>query len=391
MAMICLTIAPLAGCQMAHPSARKIFGQTPVRAIWVTRWDYKTPGDIAHIMDNCRRAGFNTVMFQVRGAGTSFYRSRLEPWADELGGRDPGFDPLAIACRAAHDRRMALHAWANVMPGYRGKHPPLNPRQLYNARPDWFWRDEQGRRQPLGWYCSVNPCYPEVRRYLTDVMREIVTGYPVDGLHLDYIRFPNEHSPAYPDGATVPDYPRDPRTLALFRRDTGLSPDASPAAWNAWRTGQVTKLVTDIHDMVRRERPDITLSAAVATNMIKAKTHHFQDAPQWLREGLVDAVFPMDYTDSMPLFQAQLRAWLAAASPHPIVTGIMFDKRDPALVREQIALAEQLGGNYSAFAYNSLFERRDAAGRPLHDEQSASRAALRREVIPSMLRLAAAP
>ena len=56
---------------------------------------------------------------------------------------------------------------------------------------------------------------------------------------------------------------------------------------------------------------------------------------------LVDGVFPMDYTDSMTLFQTQLRAWLAAASPHPIVTGIMFDKRDPALVKQQILDADR--------------------------------------------------
>ena len=51
-----------------------------IRAIWVTRWDYKSPADIARIMENCRQTGFNTVLFQVRGHGTACYRSRLEPW-----------------------------------------------------------------------------------------------------------------------------------------------------------------------------------------------------------------------------------------------------------------------------------------------------------------------
>jgi len=384
-------LAPLAGCQGPRQRRPTGFGATPVRAVWVTRWDYETAGDITHVMDNCSRAGFNTVLFQVRGAGTAFYRSRLEPWADELGGRDPGYDPLAVACRSAHERGMELHAWVNVMPGYRGKHPPINPRQLYVARPDWFWHDKYGRRQPLGWYSSINPCYPEVRRYLTDVMREIVVGYPVDGLHLDYIRFPNERSPAYPDGTVVPDYPRDPRTLALFRRDTGTTPDTDPAAWNAWRTRQVTRLVKDIREMVSRERPNATLSAAVAANMIKAKDHHFQDAPRWLRDGIVDAVFPMNYADSMRLFESQARAWRVAASPRPMITGIMFDKRDPATVLAQIELARRIGGHYAAFAYNSIFERRDDSGRRLRDAQSNSRAALRREVLPRMLRLTGAP
>ncbi len=377
------------GCQPGLRGARTSFGKEPVRAIWVTRWDYKSERDIARVMENCRLGGFNTVLFQVRGAGTAFYRSRLEPWADELGGRDPGFDPLAVACGEAHRRGMQLHAWANVMPGFRGKKPPDNPRQLYRARADWFWRDKFGRRQPLGWYASVNPCYPEVRRYLTDVMREIVAGYPVDGLHLDYIRFPNEHSAAYADGATVPDYPRDPRTVAMFRRATGQTPESAPSAWSAWRTEQITQLVRDIRAMVDAERPGTVLSAAVGANLIKAKKHHYQDAPLWLMDGLVDAVFPMNYADSMPLFESRLRTWLALATPQPIVTGIMFDKRDPRLVVNQIQRAKQSGAHFAAFAYNSLFERLDDNGRPKLDEQSASRESLRRQVLPALHRLAA--
>jgi len=377
------------GCQLGMRGTRASFGREPVRAVWVTRWDYKNERDIAHVMDNCRRSGFNTVLFQVRGAGTAFYRSRLEPWADELGGRDPGFDPLAVACREAHRRGMQLHAWANVIPGFRGKTPPDNPRQLYRARPNWFWRDKFGRRQPLGWYASLNPCYPEVRRYLTDVMREVVAGYPVDGLHLDYIRFPNEHSPAYPDGATVPDYPRDPRTVALFQRETGQTPDSSPAAWTAWRTAKVTQVLRDIRAMVNHERPGVVLSAAVGANMIKAKQLHYQDAPRWLMDGLIDAVFPMNYADSMPLFETQLQAWLALSPSHPVVTGIMFDKRDPRLVVEQLRRVRQSGVHFAVFAYNALFERLDAGGLPIRDEQSVSRETLRRQVLPTLHRLAA--
>ena len=188
------------GCHGRRSGLARGYGSEPIRAIWVTRWDYKTPGDIARVMDNCKVAGFNTVLFQVRGNGTAFYRSRIEPWADELGGRDPGFDPLAIAIEEAHRRGLSLHAWVNVIPGWRGDTPPTNPRQRYNAHADWFWRDAAGRRQPLGWYVSLNPCYPKVRRYLTAVMQEIVANYPVDGLHLDYIRFPNEWNDSYPRG-----------------------------------------------------------------------------------------------------------------------------------------------------------------------------------------------
>jgi len=386
--LISALILAITGChgKAKNPwHGRKVKG--PVRAIWVTRWDYKSPRDIAIVMENCKTAGFNTVLFQVRGAGTVMYPSRLEPWADELGGGDPGFDPLAVACQEGHRRGLSVHAWVNVIPGWHGDKTPANPRQLYNARPDWFWHDAAGRRQPLGWYSSVNPCYPEVRRYLVDVMHEIVSRYPVDGLHMDYIRFPNEWSKAYREGATVPDYPRDPRTLAMFQQATGRTPEQAPGAWNAWRTDQVTQLVRDIRQMTLKTDRKVSLTAAVGADADIALRTHFQDSRRWIKEGLVDAVFPMNYESDMGGYGARLAKWAPKQSRVPVVTGIMFDKRGGPLVVDQVNTATRTGTHFAAFAYNSLFERLDAGGRPKTDDQSPSRAALRQQVIPYLRRL----
>ena len=139
-------------------------------------------------MENCRQGGFNTVLFQVRGNGTAFYRSRIEPLTHEYKKGDPRFDPLEVACREAHRRGLALHAWVNVMPGWRGPRPPADRKQLYRARPEWFLKDQHGKRQPLDsdFYVSLNPCLPEVRDYLVKVFADIMRRYPVDGLHLDW-------------------------------------------------------------------------------------------------------------------------------------------------------------------------------------------------------------
>ncbi len=95
--LILLATLVSTGCHGGRFGLFGAYGSQPIRAIWVTRWDYKSPADIARVMDNCKSAGFNTVLFQVRGAGTVFYPSRIEPWAEEFGGRDPGFDPLGVA------------------------------------------------------------------------------------------------------------------------------------------------------------------------------------------------------------------------------------------------------------------------------------------------------
>ncbi len=370
------------GCRSTGPrSTGPTLQHDSVRAIWVTRWDYTSPQAIAQIMERSRHAGFNTILFQVRGNGTAFYRSRIEPWADELGGRDPGFDPLAVAVVEAHRRGLALHAWVNVVPGWRGKKPPANRRQLYYAHANWFWRDASGHREPLGWYNNLNPCYPEVRNYLVAVMREIVKGYAVDGLHMDYIRFPN-------DVATT-DYPRDRRTLAMFRSATNTTPDASPMRWNAWRTEQVTQLVRDVRHMVKRVAPKVRLSAAVGASPDRALRAHFQDTRRWLAEGLLDLVFPMNYAATVEEFRERSALWAALRPGIPVVQGVKFDGRTPQTIVPQIELARSYSRHYAAFAYNSLFERMDRRGRLKYDEQSEARKTLRLQVLPRVHRLAA--
>jgi len=374
------------GCQGLRWGLGGRHPQRSIQAVWVTRWDYKSPGDIARVMQNCQAAGFNTVLFQVRGNGTVCYPSKIEPWAAEMGGRNPGFDPLAVAVAEAHRRNLKIHAWVNVIPGWRGDAPPDHPRQLYNAHPDWFWHDANGRPQPLGWYVSVNPVYPEVRAHIVSVMEEIVSGYDVDGLHLDYVRFPNEWNDSWPPGAAIPDYPRDPRTLGMFRRVTGRSPEQAPAAWNAFRTEAVTQVVRDIRKMMLQKKPKIVLSAAVGASPNESRQRYFQDARRWVSEGLLDAVYPMNYAANMHVYSKRLVGWNAIRGSVPMVTGIMFDKQSPADVRRRIEYALETGGNFAAFAYNSLFERLDEHGRPLMDEQSPSRAKLRKHLIPYLRR-----
>jgi len=322
----------------------------PPRAIWVTRWDYRTARDVRQIMANCKTLGLNTVFFQVRGNGTVFYRSRIEPWAEQFGYKDPGFDPLAVAIQEAHRRGMELHAWVNVMPGWVGRSAPNHPQQLYLAHPDWFLFDQRGRRQPLnGHYVLLNPCLPAVRRYLVRLFAELCAGYELDGLHLDYIRFLR---PPRPDV----DYPRDRRTLALFRRATGKTPVSDPEAWNEWRRAAVTKLVAGVSAMLRRIRPNAKLTAAVVGERTAAYEALFQDTERWLAEGLIDAAVPMIYTQSPSRFARLARDWHAHSHGRPIVPGIGVagHKNDADSIR-QLRMAEAWGQGFCLFAYNAFF------------------------------------
>ena len=98
------------------------------RAIWVTRFDYKSPEDVEKIIKNCKDYNFNQVLLQVRGNGTVYYKSEIEPWAYELTsdspvttGKDPGWDPLKNACELAHKLGLQLHVYMNVFPAWRSQ------------------------------------------------------------------------------------------------------------------------------------------------------------------------------------------------------------------------------------------------------------------------------
>ncbi|MBK6942464.1 MAG: family 10 glycosylhydrolase [Planctomycetes bacterium] len=343
-----LAFASLTGC-----STSSMFDE-PVRAIWVTRFDTKTAADVQGAIRDCSDAGFNHVLFQARGHGVAHYRSAIEPWADELGGADPGYDPLDVACREAHELGLKLHAWINVMPSWRGTTPPKDERQLYAAHPDWHWFDASGARQPQrpSFYVSLNPCLPEVRAYLVEVCRELVVNYPIDGLHLDYVRFVDDLDPD-PDA-----YPRDAATLALFRAATGKAPDDDLAAWRAWKAEQVTTLVGDIRAMIDDEGRDVVLTAAVGSSPEGPQDKHQRDSRRWVEEGLVDAVFPMNYTADITQFRTRASAWGRATRDMNVafVQGIQIDpQRALDVVETQLALSRRETPHYCLFAYAHLF------------------------------------
>lgn len=350
----------------------------PVRGVWVARFQYRYADDVREIVRNCAEMGCNTIFWQVRGAGTVAYPSKLEPWSQELDYADPGFDPLALAVQESHRQGLRIEAWVNVLPGWRGRQPPPMRGQLWNAHPDWFLHDAHGRRQPLGdFYVIVNPCLPEVRRHIVRVVEEIVTGYDVDGVHLDYVRYAWE---------TTPDaeqkYPRDRRTLALYRHETGKHPDDDPSAWSTWRARQLTRLVGEIRQMLDCRRPGATLTAAVTRNPNSAYQQFFQNGVAWLRSGLVDALMPMIYTDTLSDFVASVNAYRRLVGDRRVIPGVgIYKHNTKTAMRQQLAHCTDRGGDFALFSYDSLHvTHQDRNGNGPTSQKQTERA-LRRQVL----------
>lgn len=355
-----LTGATIQGCSSSGPF-RGLTSESPdtePRGIWVTRWDYRTAVDVERAIDDAAATGFTDVYWQVRGQADAYYRSSLEPWGEELfrdrpNATDPGFDPLAVAVARAKQRGVRLHAWINVYPLWKGKGQPKDARHAFIRRPEWRLTDDHGEPQPqTDQYVVANPTDPTVQSHIAAVCRDIVSRYAVDGLHLDYVRFVND---SLPDGRI---YPADPASIARFYDATGrrsLATVEDKAAHAVWVRGEITTLVKRINRETKRIRPSLELSAAVWRTPSLAKETVLQDSAAWLRDGTVDRVLPMIYTDSNADYVRDLNAWLDAAGSKPVTPGIGAYKHQATQTLDQIRLSDKADG-YCIFAYAIIFE-----------------------------------
>ncbi|MGQ9589254.1 MAG: glycoside hydrolase family 10 protein [Planctomycetota bacterium] len=360
-------------CAAGAPGVAAASAPPPeVRGIWVTRWDFRSEADVRRAVRWSAALGLNRVFFQVRGRADAFYRSPFEPWGEEIGGKDPGFDPLEVAVDEARKAGVELHAWVNLLPGWKGARLPLDPSHVARRHPEWFLLDSRRKRHVVNPsdYAILNPCLPEVRTYLVAVVADIAARYAVDGIQLDYVRFADR------DPKRSGEVPYDPESLALFRSYSGASPIEAPAAFDAWRGRALDVLVARISAAVRTRRPGCVLSAAVLPDFDRARRLFFQDAASWLEKGWIDAAYPMTYAADPASFSVQTAEALRRSPRGGVFPGIgvhLHARAEDTL--RQIRAARSLGARgYCLFSYAQIFPspsheyRADPASRRLRSE-----------------------
>jgi uncharacterized lipoprotein YddW (UPF0748 family) len=154
-------------------------------------------------------------------------------------------------------------------------------------------------------------------------------------------------------------------------------------------------LVADIHDMVQRTARGAVLSASVGS-VPKRALHHFQDGQRWAREGLVDVVMLMNYTDSPETFEKRLEPWLADEPETPIVPGLWFGRTKEftseeercTSVARQIEIAQARAGHFCVFTYSSLFDSRDDQLTDQDEKRRLIRAERRDRLLPLLQSMA---
>jgi uncharacterized lipoprotein YddW (UPF0748 family) len=295
------------------------------RAVWVTRWAFKEPEDVQRLFADLADIGINTVFFQVRGACDALYRSCVEPWSDLLTGtlgKDPGWDPLSVAIQEGHERGMEVHAWINVFTAWPvsdlGTPPPTSePLHVWNAHPEWLAADSAGQKMSLvrsetkDNYAFLSPTNEGVQDHIARVVEDLVGKYDIDGLHLDYVRFP--------DSA----YSFDADSRAAYRLDTILMDvgEQTPT-FHEWRVRRLTDFVGRLSRVVHTARPGLEVSAAVWQKIDDGRSVYLQDGLEWMRRGNVDFLVPMIYTPDVETFGERLRAYIDGAGAANVVAGL---------------------------------------------------------------------
>ena len=305
------------------------------KALWVVRDKITTAKAIDDLIEDAATRAIFDLVVQVRGRGDAYYRSELEPRAEPI---TEDLDPLDRLIRYGGTAGIRVHAWANVY--FVWSHPekrmPLDRSHVVHRHPEWLLRpdgvnalDPAGGKDWEGIY--TDPANPAAREFTIGVFEDIVRRYRVEGLHYDYVRYPQ---------VTYASGPDDHR--------------------------QVTALVRESARRLRAARPGVVISAAVFPDPPVARDRVLQRWPEWAAEGLIDLLCPMAYRQETKEVSRLLTAARAAAPKTQMWGGLMAYAGERERLSAQVAAARDAGCEGAIlFAY-------DPAQRDLLDVFAAS-------------------
>ncbi|HCC85504.1 MAG TPA: hypothetical protein DEQ06_02710 [Porphyromonadaceae bacterium] len=242
-------------------------------------------------------AGINAVIFQIRPEADAFYKSDLEPWSRFLTGEqgkapdDPSFDPLSFLVEECHRRGMELHAWLNPYRVKTNLNNPLAENHLYWRNPERFIQ--------YGNQLFFDPGLPENRGFICEVVRDIVSRYDVDAIHMDDYFYP------YPIAGTP--FPDD-KSFQMYAASQGFSPSQR----GDWRRNNVNLLIQQIQYTIAGTKPWVRFGISPFgiyrnkrndpdgsdTNGLQNYDDLYADIRLWVEKGWIDYNLPQLYWET---------------------------------------------------------------------------------------------
>ena len=326
-------------------------GPAQYRALWVDGFHqgFKTPQQVDTLIERAHRGNLNALFVQVRKRGDAYFRKGVEPVATDLLDvrGHPNFDPLSYLVQRAHTANppLEVHAWLNTF--YVGQSSEVF--QLYGD--SWGNLKFDGGNDGYGY---LDPGVPEVRAYTQEVFMEVVHRYNVDGVHMDFVR--------YPDGG---DWGYQQVSVDRFNREYGRSgrPQPDDWQWQQWRRDQVTAFVHSLHNAIVKTRPSVKLSGALIAygsgpqsdaDWVRSRTFTeiYQDWATWFRLGYLDLGVTMNYDrDSSPKQQTWFRNWTNWEKDHQgkghllVGVGAFLNYPEDTIAQIRTALTPTPAGN----------------------------------------------
>ncbi len=269
-------------------------------------------------LDNLKGAGINAIIFQVRAECDALYASTYEPWSRFLTGLQgkapqPDWDPLRFMVEECHKRGMELHAWINPYRAQTKGTTALSPMHPYNKYPNLFVR--------YGGQLYFDPGYPESRAYICKIVRDIVSRYDIDAIHMDdyFYPYPNPEE-EFPDNISFAAYGRGFTNKADWRRDN------------------VNVLIKEIHETVRSCKPWVKFGVSPFgiyrnrksdpngsdTNGLQNYDDLYADVLLWVNNGWVDYNIPQIYWEiGHPAadYDKLIRWWARHSAARPLFIG----------------------------------------------------------------------
>ncbi len=298
-----------------------------IRALWATPWDITTPQAIDELISDAVSSGQTDLLVEVRYRSDALYTpNRLfddypnnEPRSHVL--KDHTFDPLAYVLDKAKDKHLRVHAWVVVFNATPTLPSLVACNYIYQNHYEWITYDAKHRRmnssEAFGYF--IDPGIPAVQDYVLDVLSDIVQNYPeLDGLHLDYIRYPSSTWGYHP--------------ISEQRYENHMV-QYGPLSWNEWRTHLITGFVERCYHRMKEINPRILLSAAVFSDYNAATQYYAQDWKDWLDKGIIDCIYLMAYSTKYSTFVDQLTLLKEFEEDERIVVGLRaWDQNDGTLL-----------------------------------------------------------
>ena len=269
-----------------------------IRAMWVPIWEITTPEKADKVIDDLNKNNINQFLVQIRYRGdaaytpnrvSNFYKNNEKQYhAIE----DSLFDPLDYILTNNKNPKLEIHAWVTTFVITGHKLENLHPEHIYFTNPEWitcdFSQEMMNYETYMGAY--LDPGIPQVQEYTKNVILDLVSNYKIDGIHLDYIRYPDSN------------YGFSQLALEAYKRDVKFQ-DAD--AWKQWKEDQITNFVKNIYLNVKKIAPKTQVTAAVISNLDEAERFS-QNWIKWLQEGYLDKAYLMEYSTSTSTIEKHL-------------------------------------------------------------------------------------